>query len=371
MGSVFYHLWKPERIATPLTDLLLRLNLYADVYRRKSNGETLKVLISQKDFKLVSKPEVYSAITFIQVSYGRNNLFNLLNIQRVVKRIDNFPTLWIPNDPFKSYGIALILKFFFFRKMKIQLQLHGLIPKNFRGTFKSRVTRVLYFFSILFSYNIRIVSRNEFEWLCQKRLFRNKKFFYAPVPVKVPSRTQLLRKLTSECNLVFLGRIHEERGINLLIQIIQSTSHICDNVKFHIIGGGGRSAYLRKMLSKQIDSGFCTVHGELHGEELSTALRKMDILINCAPIESYGLAMREALMQGVSILALTNDATVALHKQFPDYVVLFRDAWDATQIIKDCSAFRKIDSVEILKIRECFSVENLRNIDEVAKSWLI
>jgi glycosyltransferase involved in cell wall biosynthesis len=181
----------------------------------------------------------------------------------------------------------------------------------------------------------------------------------------------LFERTASNRNIVFLGRIHEERGIDLLIQIVKSVVSQNSQVKFHIIGDGELLPLLRERLSGEVQSGFCTMYGSLHGEELSSALRKMAMLINCAPVESYGLAMREALMQGLPIFALKNEATMALQQQFPAYVVLFQDAKDAAKSIVDYSTFQEIDRSEVLKIREYFLVDNIRNIDAVAQSWVL
>ena len=372
MKNVYYHFWKPERIATPIDELLSRLNLYADIYQTQSHGKVLKVLISEKDFRLIARHEIYSSISFIQVSYGKNNLINLMKIQRAVKRVDKFPGLWIPNDPFKSFGIAVLLKLIFFRKMKIQLQLHGIVPRNLKGGLKPQITGLLLYISMLFSYSIRTVSQAEFERLRKLKLLSNKKIFLAPVPVSIPEEVTAHKHVaSSKMKIVSLGRIHEERGIYLLSEIIQSTVSSSGDVEFHIVGSGELLPKLRQSLSQEIKSGLCTVYGDLRGEELSSVLLQMDTLINCAPIESYGLAMREALMRGVSIFALENQATKALRMQYPAFVVLFHDAIDATAMIKERSAFREIASAEVLKIREEFRDQNLKHISSLAQSWLV
>ncbi len=371
MKNVYYHFWKPERIATPISELLSRLNLYAEIFQKESQGHSLKVLISKKDFQLIPKSEIYSSISFIEVSYSNNNLVNIARIQRVVKRIDKFPALWIPNDPFKSFGIAVLLKLIFFRKMKIQLQLHGIVPKGFKGGLKTQITKLLLYISMLFSFSIRTVSQDEFERFRKLRILRNRKIYFAPVPVNIPIEVKPTQYLaTSKKKIVSLGRIHKERGIDLLVQVIQSTSHLGEEIEFHIIGDGELLPKLRQSLSEEIQSGFCTVYGELRGEELSDVLLQMDTLINCAPIESYGLAMREALMQGVSIFALENQANRALRQQYPAFVVLFRDVRDAVGMIERGSAFREISSADMFKIRDDFRAQNLIYVNSVAQSWL-
>lgn len=372
MKNVYYHFWKPERIATPIGELLSRLNLYADIFQKESHGQTLKVLISEKDFRLIARHEIYSSISFIQVSYGKNNLVNLMKIQRAVKGIDKFPGLWIPNDPFKSFGIAVLLKFIFFRKMKIQLQLHGIVPRNLRDGLKPQITGLLLFISMLFSYSIRTVSQDELERFCKLKPLSNKKIFLAPVPVNIPEEVNAHNHIaSSKMKIVFLGRIHKERGISLLSEIIQSTVSSSSDVEFHIVGSGELLPELRQSLSQEIKSGLCTVHGDLRGAELSTVLLQMDTLINCALIESYGLAMREALMRGVSIFALENQASKALRMQYPAFVVLFHDAIEATAMIKERSAFREIASAEVLKIKDDFRDQNQKYISAVAQSWLV
>jgi glycosyltransferase involved in cell wall biosynthesis len=58
------------------------------------------------------------------------------------------------------------------------------------------------------------------------------------------------------------------------------------------------------------------------------------MLLNCAPSEGYGLAMREAILSGTPVIALRNEGTSELKSKFPEMVFLFNTVDEAVREIK-------------------------------------
>jgi hypothetical protein len=62
--------------------------------------------------------------------------------------------------------------------------------------------------------------------------------------------------------------------------------------------------------------------------------RKLNCLLVCAPQEGYGLSIREAVMQGVFVIALENKGTREARELFPESVYLFKTVDEAAALMK-------------------------------------
>ena len=370
MDIILYLLSKPERIATPLDELLSRLNLYAGAYKTLANGQKLTVVISKKDLARIPEPSLYSSISFIDVKSSKNNSLNLFRIRDRISKEGLNPKLFVPSDPFRSYLMCLTLKVLFYRKSKLQLQLHGTFSQFRTQGVKSKISTILIFFAIMCSNVIRVVSITEFVKLKSMKFLARKKVILAPIPIYVPDAIPALKKVSSTVEVASLGRIHEERGIRLLTEIIRAAYQAKSNLRFHIVGSGPELATFRNHLAKEIDEGYCIYHGQKSKSEVYIFLQEMDVLINCAPLEGYGLAMRESLIQGTRVVAFQNEGTKTLKEEFPEFVMLFSNVQEAIGELDSLPNGRQMTQDEILRIRKQIIEGNTKNIQAVAASWL-
>jgi hypothetical protein len=60
---------------------------------------------------------------------------------------------------------------------------------------------------------------------------------------------------------------------------------------------------------------------------------KFSLLLSCALSEGYGLALREAILSGVPVVAKENLGTQALREIFPGMVFLFDSTDEAVELI--------------------------------------
>lgn len=63
--------------------------------------------------------------------------------------------------------------------------------------------------------------------------------------------------------------------------------------------------------------------------------KNIAVLLSTAPAESYGMAMREAVMQGCAVVSYTNSGSNDVAKQYPDSVNLFTDVSGGANLIID------------------------------------
>ena len=85
-----------------------------------------------------------------------------------------------------------------------------------------------------------------------------------------------------------------------------------------IVAGDG--AGLERMKSALPEGKFL---GHLPRKEINTLWREIGVLLSTAPYESYGLSMREALLNGVPVVSRDNAGARELKKLAPDLISIY------------------------------------------------
>ena len=73
--------------------------------------------------------------------------------------------------------------------------------------------------------------------------------------------------------------------------------------------------------------------GSLSHSDVLSRYPKFSLLLSCALSEGYGLALREAILSGVPVVAKENLGTRALREIFPEMVFLFNSTSEAVELI--------------------------------------
>jgi hypothetical protein len=103
--------------------------------------------------------------------------------------------------------------------------------------------------------------------------------------------------------------------------------------------------------------------------EVKSFLAKSDLLISLAPEEGYGLALREAVLSGVHVLARRNNGTSDVLLRFPGRIDLIENASEAFEFVK---RFKPVDEDlgELTEIRNVQELSDSRNIEALVMSWI-
>jgi glycosyltransferase involved in cell wall biosynthesis len=109
-----------------------------------------------------------------------------------------------------------------------------------------------------------------------------------------------------------IGRIHKDRGINNFLQLLEKLSEFSNNFNVILIGSGKKESQFVKSVKKIIGSNRVRFLGQVSGKSLSKYWKEIDLLVSLAPVESYGLVMREALVSGVPVWALESSGSLDL-----------------------------------------------------------
>lgn len=99
--------------------------------------------------------------------------------------------------------------------------------------------------------------------------------------------------------LLFLGRIHEKKGIHQLLQAWQRVQARHVNWQL-VVAGPDNGGYLQKMkvLAEELGLQRCIFPGPIYGEEKLNAYRQADIFVLPTYSENFGMTVAEALAAG-------------------------------------------------------------------------
>ena len=355
---VFFHN-NLSRIATDPRDLLSRFHNYlqaAKDYLRDPNLE-LNLLLGGIDSNIR-----FDAIKVVRLS--RSLLSQYLALRSALYRPGQQVTL-IAGDNQLSLLICLFAKA---RKTNIRLQIsiHTSVsallnPSNVFGKLKLKFILL----SVRFVDNIRVVSDSDLENLRKAIPYFNGQIFVAPVPIEIP-KAALDRKHSHVVGMV--GRLHSERGIAECPSIFEELRVARPKSGILLIGDGAQRAWLEKQLSGFEPRPEFT--GSLKQSDIRDRWPQIHVLLSCAPSESYGMALREALVNGVFVVARRNETTELLQAQFPNVMKIFTNSSEAAILIN--GFFEQEFSPDmVIAVRQAIKSEQDKYLIQLAKSWFV
>jgi glycosyltransferase involved in cell wall biosynthesis len=301
-------------------ELLARQDFYCSKLREVQGKEFQKpiVLLSGARKQQLS----FENIDVDIVSSKNISIFSFFLSSRKLIRKNNIRVLsYVAGTPFQPYLIALLLKHFC-TKAKIHTAIHGEIL----GIKKSGLSGfVKYLFLKLFingADTLRFVSdqqlKDALEFLPVSRI----KTFVTPVPVL---HAKVFERKFSPFTVGFVGRLQAERGIDDWIDIAK---HFGDD-NLILVGDGPMMKEVKKQLPR------AKFLGALNNEQVQESWDKIGVLLSTAPFESYGLALREALLHGVPVVSRRNAGASELHAEYPTLIDLFDSNDEAVSKVRE------------------------------------
>jgi glycosyltransferase involved in cell wall biosynthesis len=277
----------------------------------------------------------------------------------------------VAGDPWESSVAAILTKMFLRGKTPIQIQIHADIgDQNWVKISKvNSARRVLATITLRAASAIRTTTQTQAQNLIKEYGVSPEKLSLVPVQLNLPSRPTFN---SDRCNLEsigIVGRIHKDRGLEKALQILDAISISYPEVSVLVAGEGPDLEWFKQELGKIIDQNKVNFFGSLEGEELELFWGKCGILISAAPAESYGRAMREAVVRGVPVLATTSAGSLELKAQSGELGVVLIDDNDNSSGITQKYELAKSTLVDAGLISKILG-ENAQIPSTLANSWI-
>lgn len=304
---------------------------------------------------------------FPKVEDYKNPILRLIYLQRELSSSKE-PVTFVCGDNQHSLFIALILKFSLKDLSRIQIQFHGdtytfRTNLGVRGFIRVCLSRL----GIHFADSIRIVSKFQAEEIIKISKSSELKLVLAPIPIDF-SRVAKVSAAT-KFDVISVGRLHPERGITELIQIVKSLKISRPATTVAIVGDGPLRKKISSELEPWITDTTVSILGFVTEEEIQNIYSSANVLISTAPREGYGLTLREAALSHVHVVARESKGTLEAQKSFPAGIETYSGIEQAVKLIHaNLEKPKKCNSTEIFSTQ---SESDAIGVKRMIESWLI
>jgi len=317
-------------------------------------------------FKKIDDSARYPHLNFLCKS--KSTLKNISSFFRLLKSSERSFRLICGDNQFSLF-VSVISRRLFGEKVSIQCQFHGdlytsLGNPGLRGL--ARVASSRFAFSQADS--IRIVS--EFQEMEIRHISPDVKaeFIVSPIPIdysKIPKQ----RATEMIYDVAVVGRLHPERGIDRVILITKEIVNLASKTRIVFVGEGKYSDSIHRELATEIESGSVVLLGALTGERLRDIYASSKVLLSAAPREGYGLALREAYLSGMVVVANNSEGAREAGRNFLTGYELFDSVQEAAiKVLRKVEGFAEnTNRAELIQVQKDRDDENLKKLLE---SWV-
>ena len=237
---------------------------------------------------------------------NRNKIFE--QIKSISLESNSQAAILVAGDPLISGFLAMRVKEKLVRKTqllaKCQVQVHFelnsiLFAKNPKSILKYLLTK----YSLRHADQLRFVDADQRDLFTQKFGLTNPSVVI-PVPLNISPAYKVTERTQTPESIAFVGRLHNERGLREFLRIAEVISENSPGLKVMIYGDGPEKRNLEALLDRKSSRLNLVLKGSY--ANLDSEWPEIGVLVSSAPAESYGRAMREALIHGVQVLAVAS-----------------------------------------------------------------
>ena len=288
-------------------DVIARHEIYAkELLRQGKNSRLdLKVFSAGVSARNLIKDKNKRVITISKPTF--NSYMFAKKVHKFIKSNNLDVKLLVAGDPWESYWSAYFLNKFLDKKILIQIQAHGDIadPRWRRINFQNKIRYSLAKLSLPKASSVRAVTKYQAENLVKAFGIKREKVVVIPVPINLLGKVTALKSVRPK-TIGLIGRIHKDRGIWELLQLIRILNSSSKDFKVVVIGDGPSKDRFLLKLESIITKNRITYLGQLPESELRKVWKRIGVLVSMAPVESYGRVIRESLIAGVPVWATTS-----------------------------------------------------------------
>lgn len=343
---------------------------YADRLATATGGEYRLVVVTRTEIQ--EEDLIFKNLRVINLRLIRPNYISFLVLaMKSLKRKDI--EFLVVGDPWSPFFVAFAMRILFNLQIPIQVQLHADLFNTewLEGGLINKAKSFLAIPAMFVCDSIRFVSKGQLSNTVEKLRWVEAKSFISPVflhlDTQVPTRIE--RSNSDPITLGLLGRIHKDRGMDLLVPFIAPVINFHPEIQLKIAGEGPYQTELEAQIKSAGLSKNVSFVGHVGGLELSRFWLEIDILISLAPSESYGRSIREALVAGVPVWATPSSGVKELQEFAKNSEISLIDF-----SISPLAQFSLIERMALVRVtdetREAIALENNQGLQGLIDSWI-
>ena len=343
-------------------------------YAKELHGNDAKNLILTIGCKSSSRPGtlIVNEPNFKVFSLGINdsNFFKVAQIAVATVKSNTWGIhKYVCGNPWESFFPALLMKYVFRLRANMQIQYHGCFYEKdwLRNSFKNRLMYLLVKFSILFGDSFRFVTNEQMQEMIKRNSRLRNRSFAVPLPTPLPGN---ISSTPLGDNVIgYLGRIHPERNPELWIASIKVLNIKRQDFNCVIAGSGPDEYSFITRLVDLLGPARVTFKGHVSENELDNFWNEITILLSTSNIESYGLAIREAILRGKRCVAVTSVGARDAKENFGEAISLAElDASDIANVL-NVGITNRSNTVNTDAIKSKQEIMNSEYVRELVNSW--
>lgn len=350
-----------------LVPIVLRWKSYGELLRERDTPADIWIFTPKPlPVKAQNLMKISCLQFFPSVEKSASFIKRLRELRRELSDSKEKVTL-VCGDIQQSFLIALILKLVCGNFLHIQIQFHGDTYTYRSATGIKGFTRVcLSRLGIRRADSIRIVSKFQVDEIVRISPSARVKLVIAPIPVDFSRVARVSAAIRFD--IAFIGRLHSERGILELIEIVRILLTEKSGIRVVIVGDGPLRKKIESDLAPWINNSTISILGLLSGAEIQNIYASTKVLISTAPKEGYGLTLREAALSNLFVIARKSKGVVEAQESFPAGIETYSNVQEAVMSIRQRldESRRPMDAkIEAIQVKT-----DAKGIDRLLDSWL-
>lgn len=343
---------------------------YGNRLANATHGEYRLVVITRNENQAEDK--VFNNLRVINLRLIKTKYISFLILaMRSIKRKDI--EILVVGDPWSPFFMAIAMRIIFNLRNPIQVQLHADLFSTewLKGGLTNKAKSFLALPALFACDSIRFVSKVQLYNSVEKLRWVGFKSFVSPVYIDLDSHapTRIKRTSSNPITLGLLGRIHKDRGVDLLVPLIAPILRLHPEIQLIVAGAGPYQAELEAQISQSGLSKNIRFVGHIDERDYSRFWHEIDILISLAPSESYGRSIREALVAGVPVWAAPSSGVKELQKIAKNSEICLIDFSMSPHV--QFSLLERMALVTVTdETREAIAIENEQGLQTLIDSWV-
>lgn len=187
---------------------------------------------------------------------------------------------------------------------------------------------------------------------------------YNALPQRVLDSERVSQKGGTTSRILFAGRLHSRKKLDFAIQVVAEMVQRRVAVSMDVAGPDEGGLQKARQLSFDLDVPV-TFHGALNRSDLRDLMQSCDMLLHPAPNEPFGMAMIEAMVEGLPVVAARSSHLASQFEEFGAAVLaddndVSKWASIACQIVADNDLRESLAKGGFDLVRSRFSIDSLR-----------